>query len=275
MPSKISILMSTYNGEKYLSQQIDSILHQSYKDWNLYIRDDGSTDNTLQIIVNYCTSYSNIYCLQDPEHRGACMSFLWLLEQIESEYYMFCDQDDVWLANKILLSLEKMKETEFDYPDVPILVHTDLKVVNKDLKEKNPSFWMQAKLNQLYLSKFNYAGVCNGVTGCTLMINNKAKQLAFPLVPLIPMHDYWIFLNVAKNGKIVPVYSATILYRQHGKNEVGAQNINSVYYFNRVKKIKKTVKKQWQMYKFLKHLNYGSLLKYYCYKIYYTVIRNL
>ena len=108
----ISILLSTYNGEKYLSEQLDSILQQSYQNFIIYIRDDGSNDNTLNIIMYYVHNFPSKIKLVDDKvkHRGAKLSFIWLMSHIESDYYMFCDQDDVWLPNKIELSIDKLSK---------------------------------------------------------------------------------------------------------------------------------------------------------------------
>jgi len=271
----IAILLSTYNGERYLEEQIESILKQDHPNIKLYIRDDGSTDSTISIIEQYTSHYSNIYFFKENNNLGAAMSFMSLLKRVHSDYYMFCDQDDIWLPDKIKLSLQLMEKSEFNYPDIPILVHTDLKVVDTFMKEISPSFWKYAKLKQPYLSQFNYLGACNGVTGCTIMINNKAKEAALPVSIKSPMHDYWLALKVAQAGKIMYLPIPTILYRQHDKNELGAKNTNGIYFFTKFKKIGKTLKNQRQMYKFLKQMKYGSLLKFYWYKISYTIIRNI
>ncbi|WP_294272869.1 glycosyltransferase family 2 protein [uncultured Chryseobacterium sp.] len=273
---KIAILLSTYNGEKFLEQQIESVLVQSFQNWDLFIRDDGSTDSTLSIIERFCTKYNNIHLFECSENIGACESFLWLLKNTDAEYYMFCDQDDIWQPDKISLSLNLMKETELKYTvGLPILIHTDLKVVDTNLKEISRSFWSYAKLKQRYLSDFNYLGVCNGVTGCTTLINQNVKDIVFPINTKPPMHDYFIALKVAKYGKIVFLNTPTILYRQHQKNEVGATNINVGYFFLRLKKIKETIRDQMEMHAFLKEFNYGSMFKFYYFKLRYTIIRNI
>ena len=275
MKDRIAILLSAYNGEKYLSEQINSILAQSYKDWNLYIKDDGSTDSTLQIIEKYCTSCSNIHFLQDAKRRGACMSFIWLLENVESDYYLFCDQDDIWLTDKIQLSLKKMKEAEAVYPATPILVHTDLVVVDANLKELSPSFWKYSKLKQRYLSQFNYLGACNGVTGCTVMINDRAKKAVLPIHPKAPMHDYWFALKISQVGKIAALDLPTILYRQHANNDVGAKEVDVSYFAKKVKYLTQTIKSQLSAYAFLKDIGYGNIFKYYWHKIIYSILRSI
>ena len=109
----VAILLATYNGEKFLVEQLDSLMSQSFKDFNVYVHDDGSTDSTCQILDQFCSRYDNIFLLDDPQNnRGAKGSFEWLLENVESNYYMFCDQDDFWLKDKVTNTLTKLREIE-------------------------------------------------------------------------------------------------------------------------------------------------------------------
>ena len=140
----VSILLATYNGEKFLIEQLNSIINQSYEDWTLYIHDDGSSDGTIAIINQYCDQYENIIYLPDLiVHRGAAQSFMCLLEQVNADYYMFCDQDDVWLPYKIEKTYIAMQEKPVDSP---VLIFSDLVVVDSDLNIINKSFWFYSKI---------------------------------------------------------------------------------------------------------------------------------
>ncbi len=221
----IDILLATYNGEKYLSQQIDSIIAQTCKDWQLLIRDDLSTDNTVNIIKSYTRRHPDkIRLIEDNKgHLGLARNFEALLESAQSEFIMFCDQDDIWLPNKIELTLNTMKAARQTWPNAPLLVHTDLKVVDETLKPIAESFW---KLNRIspesdcQLKKIIYQNI---VTGCTVMINKKAKEISMPFPPEASIHDWWIALNVVKYGKILHMAMPTVLYRQHTANLIGAK----------------------------------------------------
>lgn len=215
----VAILLATYNGEKFLIEQLNSIINQSYEDWTLYIHDDGSSDGTIAIINQYCDQYENIIYLPDLiVHRGAAQSFMWLLEQVNADYYMFCDQDDVWLPYKIEKTYIAMQEKPVDSP---VLIFSDLVVVDSDLNIINKSFWFYSKLEKL-VNNSNYLKVLNYVTGCTMMINEKAKLVSLRNKCMC-MHDSWIAMCVLANkGVIYPINEKMTLYKQHEKNVLGA-----------------------------------------------------
>lgn len=223
-----TILMSTYNGERYLRQQIDSILGQTDRDWRLMVRDDGSTDGTQAILNDYAQAHpERIRVMESREHNlGAKRSFEELLTHAEkSDYYMFADQDDVWLPEKIAVTKRKMQELEQRHGLAkPIVVHTDLRVVDENLQEMHPSFWRFSNIRPEILdTNIHYLCICNAVTGCAMMLNEAARELALPFYEQAYMHDQWIAAVVmAKGGVVCPIVEATMLYRQHRKNVVGA-----------------------------------------------------
>lgn len=219
----VDILLATYNGEAFLGQQLQSLLDQSYDNIHIYIRDDGSTDNTLNIVGKFKERFPNTIKIVSGERKlGAPGNFGELLSCSVSEYVMFCDQDDVWLSNKVEETLLKMKQIELQYgPDTPILIHTDLQVVDHNLSLMAKSFWKYQKLNPR-VTVFNRLIVQNVITGCTIMINRKLADACMPIPKDIIMHDWWIALVASAFGKIAYLDSATILYRQHRENTVGA-----------------------------------------------------
>ena len=128
---RLAILLGTYNGGRFLREQLDSLFAQTMKDFQLYIRDDGSTDDTMLIVKEYQQLHPNIVKVEDEgKNLGAKGNFERLLALTDADYYMFCDQDDVWLPDKIEVSFAKMKQMEQRYGDIPLLVHTDLEVVD-------------------------------------------------------------------------------------------------------------------------------------------------
>lgn len=220
----IDILMATYNGEKFLNEQIDSIINQSFKDWKLYIRDDGSNDNTKVILNSYAEKYKDkiIIINDDKGNLRSKLCFNELLKYSNSEYIMFSDQDDVWIENKIEVMLKKIKEAEVvDGKIIPCVVHSDLKVVNSKLETINPSLWNYEKINPKKNS-FNRLLMKNTITGCTIIMNKSLKNLVGDIPINANMHDHWIALVASAFGKIEILPEPTILYRQHDNNVVGA-----------------------------------------------------
>ena len=238
----IDILMATYNGEKYLDEQINSIIKQTYKDWTLYIRDDGSNDNTDEIIKKYVKMYPDkiIYIKDKKQGLGAKGNFGELIKYSQSEYCMFSDQDDVWCENKIEISLNKIKNIESkNGKKIPILIHTDLYVVDEDLNIMNDSFWKYQNLNPNAI-QMNELLVQNNVTGCTMMLNKSLLDLSKDIPSKCIMHDWWIALVASCFGKIETLNESTILYRQHGNNEVGAHKYRSLDFIkSKIKNINK------------------------------------
>lgn len=219
----VDILLATYNGESFIREQIDSLLNQTYPDIRVIIRDDGSKDSTRLILEEYAQRRPDkIRLLFDGENLGAQQNFARLMEFARSDYIMFCDQDDVWKNDKVEKSLKEMRRLEAEFgKTVPLLVHTDLCVADKHLNEKSPSFWKYVKLNPKN-DGLNRLIVQNVVTGCTVLMNRALLELSTPIPKEALMHDWWVALAASAFGKIGFVPEATIYYRQHGKNQIGA-----------------------------------------------------
>ena len=233
--SKISILLSTYNGEKYLKAQLDSLFSQSYKNFKLIIRDDGSSDKTLEILKSY-----DIELLPSNENLGVKKSFETLLkyafENSEAKYFMFCDQDDVWNQDKIEKTFKKMQDLENLYGDnIPLLVHSDLEVVNEKLETLSSSMWKSEHINPR-ANTLNKLLMQNTITGCTMMINRTLAMKSLSISSKAIMHDWWIGLVATTFGKIGFIEESTMRYRQHGKNDTGAKNYDYKFIINKLRK---------------------------------------
>lgn len=224
----IDILLATYNGEKYLSEQIESIFDQTFVDWKLLIHDDGSKDNTVSIIKAYQEKYPEKIIFLDDKMQtgGAKNNFSYLLEYSNAEYIMFCDQDDVWFRDKIESTYTAMKREECKRPDIPLLVHTDLEIVDKQLKCLHKSFLNYIGLDPSLGMKINYLLCQNCVTGCTVLINKKLKEICGKIPKDALMHDWWLALVASCFGNIIFVNKQTLAYRQHEFNTLGAQKFN-------------------------------------------------
>lgn len=248
---KIAILMATYNGEKYICQQIDSILSQTCKDWELYIHDDGSTDDTIAAVESYVEKYPNkIHLIDGKSTGGAKYNFFYLFGQVEAPYYMTCDQDDVWLDKKIELTYDKMLTIE-NKADVPCLVYTELRVVDSELNTIADTMSGYQSLD-CHKRTINQFILQNSVTGCTMMINRalRDKMLHITDIDNTIMHDWWAALVAAQFGKTAFIDEPTILYRQHGDNSLGALGINKLSYI---------VRRVWQKKQIQESMRLGRL----------------
>lgn len=271
--NKIAILLATYNGEKFIQEQLDSLFSQTFQDFKIFVRDDGSTDNTIRIIQESVQKYPNRIMIMHDEtpHRGAKDSFLWLLEHVNAKYYMFCDQDDVWLPFKIEHTLSRMEAVETKNPQKAIMIHTDLRIVDANLNVIKPSFWNWGKFNVDLNKRFNFAALGNVFTGCTMMINNKVKDFVFPVNTLVKLHDEWIGLAVTKYGKVENLKEQTILYRQHGNNVCSAGEEKE---FN-LKRYTNFSFNEWYSNRrpILDSVDYGPKAKAFVFKTIYSLIR--
>jgi len=251
----INILLATYNGEKFLGEQLDSLFNQTVKEFKIIIRDDGSSDNTIDIIKSYNEKHPGKIKLVNDNlgNLGSSKSFMKLLEYCDSEYIMFCDQDDVWLPDKIELSLNKMKELENKYDkNIPLLVFTDLEVVDQKLNALHKSFWKYQKLIPIISNNWKELLAQNVITGCTMILNKKAKEFCLPFELPMMIHDQWVGVNISKYGKVDYLKEQTIFYRQHGNNVAGAHSFGIVYLKNKVSDIKRIINFQRKASKFFK-----------------------
>ncbi|HEM6071569.1 MULTISPECIES: glycosyltransferase family 2 protein [Streptococcus] len=219
---KVNILMSTYNGQQFLAEQIRSIQEQSYTDWTLFIRDDGSSDNTKEILKDFEHQDSRIHIIDSDksDNLGVIKSFHKLVNHDRADYYFFSDQDDVWLPNKLELSLKEAQ----NYPaDLPLMVYMDLKVVNQDLEimtesmVKSQSHHANTELVQELTE--------NTVTGGVAMINHTLAEMWQETEDIL-MHDWFLALLASAFGNLVFIDQPGELYRQHSDNVLGARTLS-------------------------------------------------
>lgn len=231
----IEILLATYNGERYLRAQIDSLLSQTESNWKLLIHDDGSSDSTCEIIRSFQELYpEKINFIEDSIRTGGARNnFSHLLSFSSAPYVMFCDQDDVWRKDKIEITLRKMLVEERKNPGKAILIHSDLEVVDEDLNVVASSMFDYQRLPR-NISSLSDMVVQNNVTGCTVMLNRKAVEVSLPIPSEAVMHDWWIACKVIQNSGVVGfIPNSLVLYRQHGNNAVGSKKVDVFHYFYR------------------------------------------
>src|SRR5918999_5402526 len=217
-----SVVLSTYNGARFLADQIESIRAQTAPDWRLYVRDDGSSDETRALVAQWAAVDQRIVIVSDSSgNLGAPASFGILLTHAfaQGERYVFLsDQDDVWLPDRVARMLGVAIEYEACLgASVPLLVHSDLQVVSTDLRVVRPSFFRFQRIDPSADTRLVRLALRNAVTGCATLVNRALLEHALPF-PTISMHDWWLAQCAALFGYIVLVDRPTVLYRQHGTN---------------------------------------------------------
>lgn len=230
---RVAIILPTYNGARYLPEQLDSLLAQSHRDFVIVTRDDGSTDTSREVLARYAEEHPGFFHIVDSGgvNVGACAGFSLLLQYVldnrvalslTDPYIMCCDQDDIWHPHKIAMSVQRMRILESQSPGLPLLVHSDLRVVDEDRRQVASSFVAYQGLNP-FRNSFTRLLVSNVVTGCTAMFNEELARLATPVPRDAIMHDWWLALVASAFGRLSFIEKALVDYRQHGSNTLGAK----------------------------------------------------
>ena len=227
------ILLATYNGERYLAKQLDSIFAQTYPHILLVARDDCSSDATYRILQDYQQRYSNqlIIVESHTNNQGPLRTFSDLLEYVlqrESELGLndyciaFCDQDDIWEKNKLRISIEYLQSLRGDRDDSAILIHSDLIVIDEQERTINPSL---AEYQGIQPQRNHFAELImhNTVTGCTALLTPALARACVPIPEQAYMHDWWCALIASLAGRIHYIEQPLVYYRQHNSNTLGAR----------------------------------------------------
>ena len=230
--SSVDILLASYNGEKYINEQIESIISQTYKDIKLIIRDDGSTDNTVKIILDYKNRYPEIidFVQDDVKCKSSVSNFFELLKYAKSDYVMFSDQDDFWFPDKISEVLREIQKLESEYGiDTPILVFSAYKATDEFLKplEQNSAI---KKIPDELLSLNRLLVENCGVSGCVLIVNKSLYSKIGVYSSEIMMHDLWFAMYASACGIIRYFPKELMYYRQHSDNSFGFVKLQGINY---------------------------------------------
>ena len=231
---KLCILLASYNGEKYISEQLDSIINQTYKNWELIIRDDGSKDETVTILNKYEKKDERIKVLRDDKgNLGFLKNFEELLYNAKEEFVLFSDQDDFWLKNKLEKFVEKIRDLDEKVLSKPLLIHCNSLVCDDKLEIIKEEFIDSkiAKKTNSNIYFFEYI-----VQGSTSMVNKKMIKESLPFLKNVTLHDRYFHLLSQFLGTRVFIDESLVKYRQHERNEIGAnrsiiKNIMSKKYF--------------------------------------------
>ena len=220
--AQLQILLATYNSSRFLREQMDSILTQDCRNFEILIRDGGSTDDTLGIIGEYQRKHPDIIQFLGSDPASALENFSALLAASTAPLIMFSDHDDVWKPDKVRITLKKYRELEDQYgKNMPIMVFTDSEVVDDELNPISPSMFRYQNINTHELT-LNRLIVQNVPSGNTILVNKALLDLALPVPSAAVMHDHWLTLVAATMGKIGFLDVPTVSYRQHTDNVYGA-----------------------------------------------------
>jgi glycosyltransferase involved in cell wall biosynthesis len=217
----VAVLMSTYNGSRFLQPQLDSLLAQDYPSITVCIRDDGSTDGTREILSAYAIKDKRVSVLT-ADNVGCAQSFLMLLQLADSDIVMFCDQDDVWLPDKVSRAVRVLVAAGVGRA---VLYHSDLVVVDENLSPFNRSFMLDHGLKFPRAHALGVLAIQNCVVGCTVAMTAelvRRANVSAHIGAVAVMHDWWLAMFAACQGEIVYSADSRILYRQHGANVSGA-----------------------------------------------------
>lgn len=225
----IQVLLATYNGERFLREQVDSIWAQTYSNVSILARDDGSSDGTLALLDEYARRFPNRFqLLPTGTPSGSAMTnFRSLLHASTAPYIAFADQDDIWVPEKLAREMDSMRDLEKQHgPETPLLVFSDLAVVDDRCAVLAPSFWTHRNLDPANIHHLERLLMENVVTGCTSVLNRALIQCARRMPNSAPMHDGWMALCACIFGHAAGISAPLVLYRQHENNAVGALRPN-------------------------------------------------
>lgn len=220
---KVQVLLSAYNGEQYISEQIQSILNQTHAAVSILIRDDGSTDKTIQLLDQWVTTHPDKIKLIKGTNVGVVSSFFELLRaaDVEADYYCFCDQDDVWLDHKVEHAIARLDSSI--YTEVPAMVFTSTYLTDDELNRKGA--WPKPPAQEPSFFNALYENIA---IGATITMNRSARNLFINSQSVdsqkVLMHDWWFYLLVSAFGTVIYDNKPSMLYRQHNNNVVGGSN---------------------------------------------------
>jgi len=230
----VSIAMCTYNGERFIGEQLDSILTQSHKNIELIITDDGSTDKTIEIIEKYQKADKRIKLYKNKKNLGFIKNFEKAISLTNGEYIALADQDDIWKKEKLETFLYEIKDN--------LLIYSDAELIDKNSKKLNKTL---LENNHLITNNNNQAFIfCNCVSGNTLMFPKKLKEYILPIPKGITFHDIWIAFIATTKGSITYTNTPMTYYRRYSEQITHNKKMNYTSFFDKLEKKEKNIIKQ-------------------------------
>ncbi len=235
--SQVHIVLSTYNGEQFLSEQLDSILNGTHQNFTIEVSDDCSTDRTVSIVKQYIEKYPQKISLHvNEKNLGYTMNFLEGLKRSQAPYVMFCDQDDIWMPEKIEHTLAHMNKIEKNHENEPVLVYSDAMMFDSKSGDEMGLFHKNSHLSTEKVD-ISHLLIENKCIGCTVMLNQRVRDYLVQLPEGIRVHDWWLALICSSFGQIGYLDEPTLYYRQHSKNMIGGTSFVQ-YLIGRIRSLK-------------------------------------
>lgn len=227
---KLVVLMSTYNGEKYLKEQLDSLINQELKPTKILIRDDGSSDDTLNILEDYASKY-NFIEYYNGKNLGPAKSFFDLINKAQGyDYYALCDQDDVWFVDKLSSAISKLQNED---KNIPLLYAGRFILTDEKLKP------LKSEISKLYsFTDFSHSLIYHTAPGCTFVFNDEARKQIIKYdveKEYVVIHDAIIHKVVTMFGKMILDNEPHMYYRQHSNNAIGLTANKPKEFMERIK----------------------------------------
>ncbi len=221
---RLEVVLPTYNGALYLEAQLASIHAQSLRPERIFLRDDGSTDGTVELIQELQQRYGDwLQVLPSATKLGCTSNVNALLQATTAPYVALADQDDYWLPDKLQTAFRQLQHLEAIHrSETPLLVHSDLELVDADLCSLRLRYWRKQRLHPQRTALRDLA-LTNVVTGCTVLVNRSLLDQALPIPPEALMHDWWLALVASARGRLEVVSPPGVLYRQHRANVLGSR----------------------------------------------------
>ena len=227
---RISIALCTYNGERFLKEQLDSFVQQTLPPYELVVCDDCSSDSTCEILEKFSqTAPFPVRIFRNEYTLGLIKNFSKAASLCQGEYLAFSDQDDFWLPDKLEACFRVINKAELEYgKNIPLLVHSDLRLIDNENRVIALSCMKVRHMRHVDVDPLNTLLVRNYVSGCTSLCNKILIKESLPFPDIITNHDGWVALNAASRGRVLFIPEAKVLYRQHAFNVTGRAN----YSFN-------------------------------------------
>lgn len=223
---RVDIALGLYNGAAYLPDFLDSLDRQTFRDWRVVVRDDGSTDGSLTLVRQWAASRGHaIKVVEDMlGNLRVVRNFSTCFEHTDAPYVLPADQDDVWFADKISTAVAEMEALERMHgAGVPLASYCDLQVVDAQLRELHPSMLALQGQDRRRLPTLAQALAQNVAPGCSMIVNRALLNVALPIPVQAAMHDWWLVVVARALGYMSHIRKPGLAYRQHGNNQVGAQ----------------------------------------------------